>query len=480
MKEFFHLRATGLLVQLYDLEAYIEEYDVFEKEENQAILELMRGWVGATQDILKEEFLHRFYSKTNGLIEKPEDLDKPARLKSLEDALDGVGYALQELAGNMKYMPLQPPHPTLAYLVSEAQQSTKKIDWRVETVAFKTIAEFNFSEAAMRPPELLKDRTEDDPANVLSMTSMYIDDPLMWPLILHEHGHAVLKQAHRLPSVATARANLKGKFSKLAKEMGRDFDLLASEVFCDLLALRQYGPAYLYPLVFHDLLPSTHRQLMAHQDDSAAKMRIHVPPVYRYRFLAAELRKMGYDKDPALAWFSATCDQLVKWLAPESKDRLPQEIADLYAGMFDELSALLKDVAATEFVKENQTKITSLQERLKQHLPVSASFPHADKLRETLGADSLWDLESPNEIRIMLTAGWSYLLLEMIKPLYELEISGKNDAFLPDPSGIETVVARSFEERLQRFKDGYLLLLANLRVSIETAIVTRHYLAEAA
>ena len=182
----------ALYMKILDAIDYLEEYSVFEKSENQKILDFIKHWLERLKEDITKEILSEFYYY-------PESMGK-CDINQISDILNEKNEAFKIIAGeDMKYVPIQSTSPAIKTMVDEVV-SLLSDEIKVGNVYYKTISEYNFTESKMRRPNYNSYATKEVETmiggrpNVLSMTIIYHDNPLMWPLIFHEYGHTVFKR----------------------------------------------------------------------------------------------------------------------------------------------------------------------------------------------------------------------------------------------------------------------------------------------
>lgn len=480
MRDLVFLRAFALLTKVYDLQNYIEEYDVLEKDENQRLLRLIQSWLEAIEHAAASEVLEENFSA----VRAPSS----AQLYVAADNLDNLNRDFSRVAENMRFVPMQAPYPSLAAMVAEVRERMEP-KWRVHDLSFKTIPELNFRESMMRGPvTIARGRRGQTPSpNVLSMTATYLDNPLMWPLIVHEYAHAVSKQPEVRDALRPARDEIYRACPEGVEELTQETtEAMIGEVFADLFALNAQGTNYFYAFLFHEVLGKTPRQLAQNKPDGGGDILPHPPSGVRLEYGFRELKCRRGDRDQVFRWVERGLSPLLDQIRRErlnapkepGKGSLPtRNQLTLYDTAYDNMSEVFatdRFPGAPEFQDLNK-EVVRMHRRLKERLPVSTRLRPKIALSRQLSNDAAWDVEEANHIESMMATGWRFLLQDMISHLARSRDASRRP-FLPDPNTNESTSIEDFGKCMGRFKKEYKLLLMNLETSIETSIVVNNYL----
>ncbi len=475
-------------MKILDADSYINEYSVFEKDENQKILDLISFWIEDIAYDIKKKIILDYYHNP-GSISKWDTLQ-------INDMLDFTNNAYETVIDNMKYVPIMPPLLALQTMVDEVINELPD-DIRIENVYYKTIPEFNFTEAKMKKPDYYEEaykRIEkkiDKIPKVLSMTTIYNDNPLMWPLILHEYGHTLFSNFKKNIPYQNLHDKVKIYSNEHTLKLDREqIDSLISEVFSDILALVNHKVNYVLAFYFHEIFRKDMKRLIGIKKNDnnkySFKIEDHPPSYIRLLYLLDILHLAGFD----------TKDQLVDKLLESQKEfdtemqLLIQEnikdkvIDDSYFSIIDLFKSLARDIyeniketsLLSEEIGLDYELINKLYLNLQNHCPIGTIYSKNTDLKIALQKPDIFNIEENNTIINIIYSGWKYLVIDIIDDFYEK--SNYNDYLPKRKIKEEELTEIVIDNKLLKFNKEYLFLLSNLRYSIETSMIVNYYLGD--
>ena len=465
IKDFNFLKAVNLYMRILGAKSYIKSCRILEKTENKIILDFICEWLKLLEKNVCEKTISHYYGH-------PEYIDY-CDVENISIGLDTDYEALLKLFDNMKYVPIKPPFFTLKTMVDEIYPTIQE-SMKISNIYFKNITDFNFTESKMIEPRYHNDgkdsihRKIGQIPNVLSMTVIYHNNPLMWPLIFHEHGHTVFKKiiSNNVYEQIFSNVRVHCTDTKITIESDK-LSAIMSEVFSDLFAINHYTSNYFFAFYFHEILGSNINRLLNFVDDKF-EVRDHPPSGIRLKYMINELDKRGYNNN------NEALEKLLEYHQPYAKkiianmDQIESKYIELYELIFNNLSNLFDDVN----VEINQDIINTLHDNLKKKLPIGTSCD--GDMKELLkSSKNEFDIEHNNRTLDIIYTGWKYLILDMIAKLNEerdynnyLEYSEILDEKIKD---------KPIDNKILKFADAYDFLTKNISYSIETSMIVSNY-----
>ena len=357
---------------------------------------------------------------------------------------------------NLRYVPIQPPFFTLKYMVNEPV--IKPEEFRISNLHFKSIFEFNFTEAVMLKPKIDDSDSRETIGplpNVLSIAVTYQHNPLMWPLIFHEYGHAVYDSHVEKDKKNKDRKKRITDFCKsqkidLTKQNVQNLNNCITEIYSDLFGIHYYGSNYFMSFYFHEILDADCDALLNFDETGIFQFRSHPPSLVRMDYMISELKKINiYDNNDCLKRMIKYHESFKNYIKKSNK-KIPDEYVLLYQFIYNEISTSLKKPS----ISIDKEKICQLTSQLKNMEPIGTSPREGLKLKKALRSDGQFDIEIDNKIIDIITTGWNYLLLDLIQKSY--------DSYSTYP--------------IKKFKEDYIFLMKNLNYSMETSVIVSGYL----
>lgn len=454
-------------MKIIDAQQYIESCRVFEKSENRDILNFVENWL----DILKEEInigvLSPYYIS-------PEPIT-PNGTQIISNKLNDYYGALNSIFENMKYIPIQPPAYTLRTMVNEIDSSIPD-ELKISNIYFKNITQYNFTESKMNRPGIFIENTTNlisSIPNVLSMTVIYHQNPLMWPLIFHEYGHTIYTTIKKQSQYTEIRNNIirhcKGKKLNVP---ANTLESIISEAFSDLFAINHYRSNYLFAFYFHEILRSDIKLLLNLRKKKPFEIEKYPPSAIRFKQMVKELNDKEYDKnDEAL-------EKLLEYHKPyQSKiDELIQQkvsvdFIEFYNVVYTEISKLFPK---NDEIDIDLKLIDILHKNLYSKQPVSTSHGDRKDLKMLLQSNQKkFDIEVNNKIIDIIYSAWKYLILDIIIKLYGMP---DYEDYLENSEVEIEKGTKKIEILFSKFNHEYKFLNRNINYSIETSLIVSNHL----
>lgn len=448
MKEYQLYRALVLLSRSADARHFLSEYDVAEREENQELLELMRQWHLAIEQMVTDGVISTYFAHAEELSE--------ANLRHLESYLNDRYEDHDRTMRNMRFVPMQHPYETLRFMVQQRAESLRD-EWQLERIFFKVIPELNFHQSLLTEPDLptaYRDGFKLDPDGtaVLSMSSAYLENPFGWPLIFHEYGHAIYERLKTNPIMGDVRDKIRKNHHDVFDNSGGGApDAVLQEIFADLVGINLGGINYFLAFLFHVVAPKTRNELMPHLVQGS-QIPAHPPTGLRLEYMLTELHKRGWSKTRLMKQVVA----LVKGCLADVGEKKGAQTKKAVHGMYEDAATRL----SREFdgawkigpPLEPEPLVAELVKRLEAKRPVATQVPSGEVFEVLLATDGAV-VEQPVRIHAMIQAAWSYYL-----------------GYLCDISRPTSYLVASEEDK-NSFRRDYRTLLQNLAYSMETALV---------
>ncbi len=468
-----YLQTISLFIKIIDTRHYLIETTTLEKSENIDIFDIMISWLNKlekdTADIIKI-----YYSRKEII----NQLDSERISNDLKDSQISFKCILE----NFKFIPIQTPNDILKRLVEQTIKIHVPQEFKIENFILKNIYAFNFSESEMKKPPFNSDETNKHLVPVvLSMTAVYIDNPLLWPLILHEYGHAIYNSEKNRKNATS----LKDQIKVLKEEEGigiEDNQIFSNiaEVFSDLFGINYYGYAYFFAFFFHEVLSKDVNALLnlKHKSKEEPDKLIfehtsHPPSLIRLQYMLKELNK----NDNGSHIFDGF-NEFINPIIDEYNNKILTEIPDnntIYFKIYDLVSEYYREDSINIFGNNKcdvDTKVVDqLYSYLNDKLPIGTYIhDEAGYLKDFINnKNKNFDLALPSKISDIIISGWKYFLQNIIIPLY----TNPNN-YLPN-TPIDKKDKKIMEANLEKFKIEYLYLLNNIIYSIETSVITSYY-----
>ncbi|MDY0278410.1 MAG: hypothetical protein RBQ97_10050, partial [Acholeplasma sp.] len=290
--ENIYLQGISLLIKIIDTKNYLIENEIFEKSENREIFDTMNRWVDNVENEINE-ILSLYISK----FSRSEIIDE-LFLKSSYEQIKYNQIVFKCILENFKFIPIQTPGDILKLLVQQTITTHVSQEAKVGNIILKNIYEFNFSESEMKKPPVRELNQKTVPV-VLSMTAVYSNNPLLWPLILHEYGHAIFNTQENQKKSRLIKKQIK----VFMKDNNIDENILdnnIAEVFSDLFGINYYGETYFFAFFFHEVLfndVNTLLNLETTNNSTEFKYTSHPPSLIRVKYMIKELNKYAIKSD---------------------------------------------------------------------------------------------------------------------------------------------------------------------------------------
>ena len=479
MRKFYFLKSMCLYIKILDFMNYIEEYSIYEKSENQDILDFITDWQKKLEASIKE-ILCDYFSH------KPE-IESAIDINFVSNQLNHLAKSFKSIVSNMKYIPIEPPSPAIKFMVNEIIVDELIDDIKLKDIYYKTISELNFSESKLKEPNFYdiivkspkdKKRKRENP-NVLSMTALYRDNPLMWPLIFHEYGHRV----HEYIQVQNYYPELINDIMNDCRDIYEDYSQvkgLVEEVFSDLFAINCYNINYFVSFYFHEIMLSNEYELLDF-NGSQKDSKQHPPSAMRIEYMLAELNRRGFSQDDILIKILSLDQKLANNLYYKKCKLLPKDrllISIIYikiSDFFEEKKFIISKKKISIMSKDN------LYQNLRNRRPIGTSYNINKSLDEALFSDGNFDVEINNNIQDIIYSGWKFLLLDIIDNFYVSNNFNeyltncclKNDEIFESALNNQLYIMNA--NKIKKFLKEYNFLLSNIKYSIETSMIVSNY-----
>lgn len=472
IKEFNFIKAMNLYMRILDAHSYIENCRVLEIAENKKVLDFIYQWLEILKNDVHNQILACYYNY-------PGNIDI-YDIEQITDELNSKNEALKSIFANIKYIPILPPSFTLKTMVDEIVQSSIPNEIEIPNVYFKNITEFNFTESKMITPDYNIDthKTVEKmiAPNVLSMTVIYHNNPLMWPLIFHEYGHTVFSKIKKQKKYQHIYDNIRVYcVSNLIEIHQTKLTTIISETFSDLFAINYYGSNYFFAFYFHEILSSNTRKLLNLSDNDEFQIENHPPSAIRLKHMLEELNNKGYTKNDDVL------QELLKYHSPYAEtistemEKIPVKYIGLYKLIFNEVSNLFKGYGHKNEYQIDPNLINKLHTRLKDKLPIGTSYNKEKDLKYALTlATKKFDIEENNRTIDMIYSGWKYLISDLLMNFYKQSdyTNYLENSRIPP----EEIKNKSIDNKILKFNKEYNFLTKNINYSIETSVIVSNYL----
>ena len=264
--------------------------------------------------------------------------------------------------------------------------------------------------------------------SVLAQAFIDRDNPLAWPVLAHEYGHA-LDEAQGI-----SRQIVHGDEATTAvpAEGQQGFELKwTSEIFADFVAARVLGPASQVPILLLEMcrpLPRTHDEAPSHP-----------PTVARLELVRGYLKELGVGGhqsfDEIFQLFRFDYERKLSDLdEPErTKRRGLEEVVEGFQGHAKAVAARVNSLKLSKFGDAQAGNAAQLVTKLQSDLPVSSLRSARDdqilvELKRLVDSGAARDNvykalaafnEAPATSAEILTSGWLYKLSTFEAPLRE-------------------------------------------------------------
>lgn len=468
IKQFNFLKAVNIYMRILNAESYIESCHTLEKSENKKVLDFICEWLELLKNDVHVKILSSYYNH-------PEHINV-YDIGNISKILNTEYESLEVIFNNMKYVPIQPPFFTLKTMVDEISSSIPD-EMGISNIYFKNITEFNFTESKMMEPieyytegkEVISKKIGSVP-NIFSMTVIYHNNPLMWPLIFHEYGHTVFKKVKKTAPYERIFTKIRVFCSE--KDISIDstkLSTLMSEVFSDLFAINHYSSNYFFAFYFHEILSSNINQLLNLSKDGIFEIKTHPPSAIRYSYMLKELEKKGYSNNKALK-------KLLDYHHPyaekitDNMGKIESKFIEFYELIFNCLSELFDDIK----IEIDTDLINKLHRNLEKKLPIGTSLDKNSDMKKLLeSSKGEFDIESNNRTLDMIYTGWEYLILDMISKLYDEPDYDKYLGY--SELDHDEIKEKAFDNKMLKFDKEYDFLTKNISYSIETSMIVSNY-----
>ena len=464
--KFAFFKVISLYLKVISYKNYIERYSYLDKSENIKILEIIKKWLDMLEitiiNIVSENF------------SRPDLIGKSG-MDIILVQIDDCNKKFRSISENMRYIPLIYPSPTIKIMFDEFLD-TLKDEMKIKNVYFKTIPESNFTESRLIKPNFSKEveeknKMDKDIPNVLSMTALYRDNPLMWPLIFHEYGHTVFKKFNT--SRPTYYNELINEIRKYALEnhisnlSQLDFNKLISEVFSDIFAINYYDINYFLDFYFYEFLRLNSCDLTEILQPGF-ELSGHPPSSERIRYMIKELKKLGFENDEILC--------KILYIQNNTIYNSDQQLKSAYKDFFDFIYLKISSFIEINVIKEKPTipyqLIKNSYDDLQNRYPIGTYYD-GDQLENDLLSNKKFDIEKHNKIKNIIYTGWKYLIFDIIDSFYQ----AKEEDYLT-----KCLIKKDDSRKnlkINKFNNEYNYLLSNLNYSMETSLIVSHYIGEA-
>ena len=466
--ENIYLQGISLLIKIIDTKNYLIENEIFEKSENREIFDTMNRWVDNVENEINE-ILSLYISK----FSRSEIIDE-LFLKSSYEQIKYNQIVFKCILENFKFIPIQTPGDILKLLVQQTITTHVSQEAKVGNIILKNIYEFNFSESEMKKPPVRELNQKTVPV-VLSMTAVYSNNPLLWPLILHEYGHAIFNTQENQKKSRLIKKQIK----VFMKDNNIDENILdnnIAEVFSDLFGINYYGETYFFAFFFHEVLfndVNTLLNLETTNNSTEFKYTSHPPSLIRVKYMIKELNKYAIKSDN-FEKFSSFLKPMLDRYDQEMSVKIPNN-KEIYFKIYELVSEYYGSGESTVFggTKYSGKKdvVKQLYECLIDKMPIGTYKKNNEEVHFTNSdKNEIFDLALPSKIIDIINSGWKYFLQNLILPLYNNQENKiqytSNEAYIKMKKDLDT------------FKIDYLYLLNNIIYSIETSVITSNYLGD--
>jgi len=467
MHEQTYYRLMSLYLKVTDFKGYLNQYSYLEISENQPIMDFIKYWLNALEGEVSKSFSYFLFK---------DDLNE-ADIRILTESIVTYNLAFKDISYNMTYVPLENPPESLKMIVQEIFPILRD-EIKVKDIYYKTISEDNFTESNLKKPELhIWDKKsevyESNIPNVLSITALYHDNPLMWPLIFHEYGHVVLLKIEE---------KFKGEYERLLyglSKIGLNNNMvlgrkklkkIASEIFADIFAINYYNLNFFFSFYFYEFLPSNINGI----NKMDSELREHPPSLIRMKYMVEEVKKIGLSRDEVY--------QKILNIEKDFVDLKNEPYSTLYISFYNKISLFLKRIVGNRKNKVDYKANSVQYSNIKQRYPIGTSLDRKYDLKSALFVDnnsnlekndklSFFNIEKNNKISVIIYTGWKYLILDIIDNFYKTD-----NEFRESNQKIKT--DGKLNNKIKLFNEDYKFLLLNLNYSIETSTIVSYYLDE--
>jgi len=358
-------------------------------------------WLQKIQDDIESIIFKQYFDK---------DCLKETENESNLERLQEEYTAFFRTIHNLRYVPIQPPFFTLKYMVNEPV--IKPEEYKISNLHFKSISEFNFTEAVMLKPKIDDSDSRETIGplpNVLSIAVTYHHNPLMWPLIFHEYGHAVYDNHIEKDKKSKDRKKKIEDFCKSQKiDLTKSQNIQClheciTEIYSDLFGIHYHGSNYFMSFYFHEILGANCDALQNFNEKNEFQFETHPPSLVRMEYMLNELKKLKlYENDDCLKKLIKYHESFDKHIK-KSNNEIPSQYILLYQFIYKEISNSLKKPSITI----DKEKIRTLSSRLQYMEPIGTSPRSGIKLKKALRSEGQFDIEIDNKIIDIITTGWN-------------------------------------------------------------------------
>jgi hypothetical protein len=458
------VRAINLYLKIVDSEVYLKNSQVYEKVENTKILDFISLSLGSLKGEIENNLFKKYYYYHQNINETD--------VKQITDEINLQYSAFKSILFNMKFLPILQPHFTLKTMMDEISIPLRN-KMRTSDIYFKIIPEFNFSETQMAPgyrsnvQEYLESKLGETP-NVLSMTAIYQNNPLMWPLIFHEFGHSIFRAQRTKKKISDIVDAAKEYLTKNGMEMKQNrLESIISEIYSDIFAINYYRSNYLFAFYFHEILNSTSIDLINCGGKDRADSFDHPPSFFRLKYMIQELDKKGYStNDVVLNKLLEIHKPFAEYLSHEKPTINPKYLV-LFERIYEDVSKSFEG----EKLEINFPLVEKLYQNLQEKLPIGTYYKMDLSLKEALKMkNEAFDIEENNKILEMVYAGWQYLLNDLIDSFFNESDPQKYLELSDYDSNL-----RPIENKLKKLNKEYIFLIKNISYSIEMSVITSNF-----
>jgi len=402
-------------------------------------------------------------------------------IKQISDIFDEKNVAFRSIVDNMKYIPIQPPYQTLKSMVDEIILYVAD-EFKVESIYYKNISEYNFTESRMKKPkyryEAQKEIQKDIVGipNVLSMTILYHNNPLMWPLIFHEYAHTIFKRFKQKNTFQDMYSKIRVRSESLDNKIDqKKLNSIISEIFSDIFAINSYREIYFYAFCFHEIYSKNMMQLLNLSEDGRFHLQSHPPSSTRMKFMIEEISKRGFDRDNAFQTLIETQKTFADELHKKENESVDEEILGLFREIYVEVSGLFdSELILSQRIEIDYDLINELHRKLKYRYPIGTSWDRKIDLKNELKSEGIFNIETDNNIISMVYAGWKFLLLDILDGFYTEKMY---EHYLPECRLRDhEKKERNIENKVLKFLKEFQYLISNIKYSMETSMIVSHFL----
>lgn len=462
-KENIFLQTISILIKIIDTKDYLDENKTLEKSENIDIFKIILSWLNNLES-LTNATLNTYFTDSfrKSVIGEPQ-------LTSMNNELTSNQTSFKYILENFKFIPIQTPNDVLKRLVQQTITSHLPQEEIIDNFILKNIYAFNFSESEMKKPLTVETDKKSIPV-VLSMTAVYNNNPLLWPLILHEYGHAIFNSETIQKNVNS----LDNEIKKFMMNNGISIDdkkisNYYAEIFSDLFGINYYGEAYFFAFFFHEILLNDINSVLNLEYKKNNKLIFkhtsHPPSLIRVQYMIKELQKNKMTFITSKPFIS---------LILQEYENIYNNIANEGKIYFEIYNGLSKSCREKENIFGNNKYIVNkkvrnqLYNHLTNKMPIGTYIPDEKTFLKEFNPEDNFDLALPCDIRDIVNAGWRYFLENMVISLYK-----KTEE---DLSGMEADERKIIiTTHINNFMNEYTFLLKNLIYSIETSVITSNY-----